>query len=150
LVCTGVCDCDPGTGGTGGSGPSSEIEGTYVERYTCRMADNSCAGVDVEITMEVTKLPNGQYEIDDLGSNAEAIGTLRNGNELVWQGTDPDFPGFSENGTWTFDFSGGVTTFEKYSTFSQPPNMSGECTGSGILGADKEADPPPDLPCNPQ
>jgi hypothetical protein len=140
-----------GGGGSGGGSLSGPIEGTYVERYTCRWDDGTCAGVDITIEMEVTDLGNGMYEIDDLGSEAGAIGTPQGSDQLAWTGTDPGFEGsFSETGLWTFDFSGGSTTFVKESTFVQN-DTEGECTGSGTLATEANPnpvpDPPPDLPC---
>lgn len=162
LVCTGVCECDPGGGGTGGSGGSggsgaggfsNEIAGTYQERYNCKWSDGTCADVDVLITMTVAGPDqDGNYTIDDLGSNAEGTGTRPDATHLVWQSSDPDFPGFSEAGTWEFDFSNSPTTFIKASTFQQPDSelgtRTGECTGSGVMGAG-DPGPPPPLPCTP-
>ena len=139
-----------GAGGAGGAGGGTvnAIEGTYLERFSCQLNDGTCLEVNVLIEMEVT-LENGDYEIDDLGSNALATGTL-NGNLLNWTSKDPDFPGFSETGAWTFAADG--TTFVKASTFMQDQGSSGECTGSGRLKSEGEPnDAPPFMPpCTPQ
>jgi len=155
---TGGTGGSGGAGGSGGTGVSNPIDGTYEERYNCKWSDGTCADVDVLITMTVAGPDsNGNYTIDDLGSNAEAIATRPDATHLDWNSSDPDFPGFSETGTWTVDFSGGATTFVKYSTFSQPNGgqgtRTGECTGSGVLLGDGQPAAPPafldGIPCTP-
>jgi hypothetical protein len=124
------------------------VAGTYIERFSCKLDDGTCLEDDVRIVMDVTLGENGDYEIDDLGSNALAIGTLA-GNVLSWTSEDLDFPGFSESGTWTFAADG--TTFVKASTFMQAQGSPGECTGSGRLQSEGEPAAPPPFadPCNP-
>jgi len=142
-----------GTGGAGGSGGAGGgtftlIEGTYIELFSCQLNDGTCLETDVRIEMKVTDRGGGQYEIDDLGSNAVATGTLT-GNVLAWDSTDPDFPGFSESGTWAF--ASDSTTFVKESTFMQDQGTQGECIGSGKLASEGEPAAPPAFnpPCTP-
>lgn len=138
-----------GTGGSAGAGGGTfaPVEGIYAERFSCKLDDGTCLETDVRIEMRVTDLGGRQYEIDDLGSNALATGMLT-GNILGWSSTDPDFPGFSENGTWDFSDS---TTFVKESTFMQDQGSMGSCVGSGRLASEGEpAAPPPFMtPCTP-
>jgi hypothetical protein len=110
--------------------------------------------MDVRIEMEVTLLANGDYQIDDLGSNARAVGPLSitfDGPLLEWVSTDPDYPGFVETGSWQFPASDS-TTFVKSSEFVQDQGMGGDCIGNGILASEgEEPDAPPafDPPCTP-
>ncbi len=140
-----------GAAGAGG-GSAGSIEGRYVERYSCRFESGECAGVDVRIELQVTALPNSplegdQYRIEDLGSNAATTTARLVGNGLEWRSEDPDFPGFVERGLWTFDFSGGSTTFDKESVFGQGDGTTGEWVGTGIRDSEGEPGSPPDLPC---
>ena len=139
----------------GGSAPETgaPVAGTYIELFSCQLDDGSCLEVNVRIEMEVT-FRNGEYRIDDLGSNAVAIGTRPNDTILVWDSTNPDFPGFNENGTWIFTFGSdpASTTFTKTSVFMQDQGMSGTCIGNGRLKSEGEPnDAPPFMPpCTPQ
>lgn len=138
-------------GGAGGGTTGGAIEGTYVELYSCKLNDNTCLEDNVRIEMEVSRLPSGEYQIDDLGSNSVGIGT-RTGDVLDWQNTDPDYPGFSETGVWTFTFAAGSTTFVKSSTFMQDQGSQGDCKGNGRLASEGEPAPvaPFVPPCTPQ
>lgn len=138
-----------GSGGTGGSGDNRFV-GTYVELFSCQLDDGTCLEVNVRIRMEVT-LDGGQYEIDDLGSNAVATGTST-GDVLNWTNMDPDFPGFSESGNWAFTFETGSTKFVKNSAFMQDQGSSGTCKGNGRLESEGEPDDVPAFmpPCIPQ
>jgi hypothetical protein len=140
-----------GTGGSGGSTFNDPIVGKYVELFSCQLDDRTCLEVNVRIEMNVTE-DGGQYEIDDLGSNALAIGTRGNNTILTWDSSDPDFPGFTESGTWIFTFGSdpSSTTFTKTSEFMQAQGSSGTCIGNGRL--EGEPDPPAAFmpPCIPQ
>ena len=144
-----------GAGGAGGAGGGTvnAIEGTYLERFSCQLNDGTCLEVNVPIEMEVT-LENGDYQIDDLGSNAVATGTRFDNTIFTWHSTDPDFPGFTEDGTWIFTFGSDPdsTTFTKASEFMQDQGMSGTCVGNGRLKNEGEPnDAPPFMPpCTPQ
>lgn len=148
-----------GQGGAGGStgGLSGAIEGYYVERYTCRYldaqsdADKTCAGVDVRLVFEI-RSEGGQYVIDDLGSNWLATETAVANDVLDWTAEDSDFPGFSEMGSWTFQFpQGEPVEFTKASTFQTVDGTPGECIGTGIGVPDPndpaEPAPLPSYPC---
>jgi hypothetical protein len=144
-----------GAGGTAGSGGSTfddPIEGTYVELFSCQLDDRTCLEVNVRIEMEVRHLGEERYEIDDLGSKALATGTRGNNTILNWTNMDPDFPGFTESGSWVFIFGSdpSSTTFTKTSVFMQDQGMSGSCIGNGSL--EGEPDPLPAFmpPCIPQ
>jgi hypothetical protein len=141
----------------GGSAPETgtPIAGTYIELFSCQLDDRTCLEVNVRIVMGVT-FRNGEYRIDDLGSNALAIGTRGNNTILTWDSTDPDFPGFTESGTWIFTFGSDPdspsTTFTKTSEFMQDQGSSGTCKGNGRLESEGEPDDVPAFmpPCIPQ
>ena len=146
----GTAGAGGGAGGAGG-GTANAIEGTYLERFSCQLDDGTCLEVNELIEMEVKLLASGDYQIDDLGSNAIATGT-RTGDVLNWTNMDPDFPAFSERGAWAFTFRSGSTTFVKDSEFMQAQVPAGTCVGNGRLKSEGEPDDAPPFmpPCTPQ
>lgn len=145
-----------GIGGAGGTSMGNPIAGTYTELFSCQLNNpppdpGTCLEDNVRIMMDVIDLGGGQYRIEDLGSNSVATGT-RTGDVLEWTNMDPDFPGFSETGTWVFTFAAGSTTFVKNSTFMQDQGSQGECKGNGRLASEGEpaSVDPFNPPCTPQ
>jgi len=138
----GGADGDGG-GGAGGSTVGS-IVGDFIELYSCRMQDNNaCAGTDVRTTIQIAGPNSGLYNFVDttLDVNWAGSGTLE-GDTLTWSATDPDFPSFSETGTWKFAPDG--NSFTKESEFVQAGSgRIGECTGSATRVPIEPPPPPP-------